>query len=49
MKHELLTARIQDPNEGRNCDVKTFDQNPDLSFMINDSYVIEIDNAEKDK
>ena len=49
MKHELLTARIQKPNEERNCDVKTFDQNPDLSFVINDSYVIEIDNAEKGK
>ena len=49
MKYELMTARIQNPNQTRKCGANTFDPNPDLSFVINDSYVIEIDNAEKDK
>ena len=49
VQYELMMNRIQNPNEARNCGANTFDPNPELSFMINDSYVIEIDNAEKDK
>ena len=49
MKYELTNARIQTPNEVRNFGTSTFELNPDFSFMINDNYIIEIDNAEKDK
>ena len=49
MHYELMMARIQNPNEARNCATNIFGPNPELSFVINDSYVIEIDNAEKDK
>ena len=49
MKYELTNARIQTPNEVRNFGTSTFELNPDFSFVINDDYTIEIDNAEKDK
>ena len=49
MHYELMMARFQNPNEARNCATNIFGPNPELSFVINDSYVIEIDNAEKDK
>ena len=49
MKYELTNARIQTPNEARNFGTSTFELNPDFSFVINDDYIIEIDNAEKDK
>ena len=49
MKYELTNARIQTPNEARNFGTSTFELNPDFSFVINDDYTIEIDNAEKDK
>ena len=32
----------------RNLEANPFDPNADLSFMIQDNYVIEIDDAEKD-
>ena len=43
-----MNARNQNRNKKRNLEANPFDPNADLSFMIQDNYVIEIDDAEKD-